>query len=84
MKRAGGGRGAGPAPLEGETAKACLDVTRKEVKSMEEKRTPQGKLCPLLQQLCIGRDCSWYLGKGCSVVVMAGLLAVSLKEQRRQ
>lgn len=51
---------------------------------MEEKRTPQGKLCPLLQQLCIGRDCSWYLGKGCSVVVMAGLLAVSLKEQRRQ
>lgn len=51
---------------------------------MEGKRTQEGKLCPLLKTLCVGRDCSWYLGKGCSVVVMAGLQAVSLKEQRRQ
>lgn len=50
---------------------------------MYERRTIADRMCPLLQQLCIGRDCSWYLGKGCAVMVSAGLQAVRLREQKR-
>lgn len=51
---------------------------------MEAERAPQNRMCPLLKSLCVGENCSWHLRRGCAVMVLAGLQAVSLREQRRQ
>lgn len=50
---------------------------------MEGKRTPQGRVCPLLQRLCVGEDCAWYLRRGCAVLATVALQAVGLREQKR-
>ena len=51
---------------------------------MEHKRTPQGRICPLLKSPCIGAGCSWHLKQGCAITVSVGLLAVALKEARHK